>query len=210
MKHLPLTAIFLFSLMASPFASHAVVNPGFEDPITSDGPPFVGFWEGFNGGGATAENSSLMPRTGSQSLRLSIANTINTFAGAFQDVAGLTSGTEYVFGGWHATSSSPLDVGVELRIEWRNSGTDSEVSRTPNMSPIPGAAYAPFSLNANVPVGADAARIVYAVQSFSTAPLGNGVVFVDDISFAVVPEPTTGILLGLGGLALVAMRRRRA
>ena len=208
MKHLQLTAVVLFSLMASPFASHAVVNPGFEDPITFDGPPFVGFWEGFNGGGATAGNSSLMARTGSQSLRLSIGNTINTFAGAFQDLSGLASGTEYVFGGWHATSSNPLDVGVELRIEWRNAG--GEVSRTPNMTPIPGAAFAPFSLTATVPVGADVARIVYAIQSFSTAPSGNGVVFVDDISFTVVPEPGTVILFGLGGLALVAMRRRRA
>ena len=35
-------------------AQNLLVNPGFEDPITSDGPPFVGFWEAFNGGGGAS------------------------------------------------------------------------------------------------------------------------------------------------------------
>jgi hypothetical protein len=213
MKHklLALTAALVFSLTNSPFAAaNLLANPGFEDPITFDGPPFVGSWEGFNGGGASAFNSSLMPRTGLQSLGLSISTTPNTFAGALQDVSGLVSGTEYTWGGWHATTSSPLSLGVEIRIEWRNSGSNTEISRTPNLTPIPSAAYSPFSLTAAVPVGADTARVVYAIQSFSTNPFGNGTVYVDDVSFAVVPEPSTMALLGFGGLALVAIRRQRA
>jgi hypothetical protein len=47
------------------------------------GPPFVGSWEGFNGGGATAANTTTLPRTGAQALTLSITSTLNTFAGAF-------------------------------------------------------------------------------------------------------------------------------
>ena len=107
-----LTVAVLLSLAGSAVAQ--VGNPGFEDPITFDGPPFVGSWEGFAGGGASAGNSSLLPRTGTQSLLLSIANTPNTFAGTFQDMPGLTSGVGYIFSGWHATTSSPLDIGVEL------------------------------------------------------------------------------------------------
>ncbi len=209
MKHTTLTALFLLSLTASPFAANLVVNGGFEDPITYDGPPFVGSWEGFQGGGASAANSTDMPLTGLQSLELSIASTVNTFAGAFQDVPGLAAGTEYTFGGWHASTSSPLNLGVEVRIEWRNSVSGNEVGRTPNLTPIPGTIYLPFSLTTAVPVGADTARLVYAVQSFSTAPLGDGTVYLDEVSFSVVPEPSSALLLGVGCMALVALRQRR-
>jgi hypothetical protein len=211
LKLLALTVVLLLSLTNSQAVVNLLVNPGFEDPITSDGPPFVGSWEGFNGGaGSASANSPVMPRSGLQSLGLSIFNTDNTFAGAFQDVAGLLSGTEYTFGGWHATSSSPLDLTAEVRIEWRNSGSNTEVSRTPNLTPVPSAAYSSFSLTAAVPAGADTARVVYAIQTFTGGPSNNGIVYVDDMSFTVVPEPSTMALLGLGGLALAAMRRRRS
>lgn len=206
----------LYSLVAcvlttSPLmAQNLFVNPGFEDPITMDGPPFIGSWEGFNSGaGASSMNSITMPRSGSQHLDLAISLTENAFAGAFQDVGGLTPGTEYVFSGWHATPSTPLDLGVEFRIEWRDSVNDVEISRTPNSTSAPTSNYSLFSLSAAVPAGADLARVVYAIQTFG--PGNNGIVFVDDVSFGVVPEPSSVALLGLGGLAaLFAVRRRRS
>lgn len=206
MKKLALTALALFSLTASPFAANLFVNPSFEDPITFDGAPFVGSWEGFNGGGAAAGNSLLNPRTGLQNLELSITTTPNTFAGAFQDVA-VVAGTEYTFSGYHFSLSDPLSLGVEIRIEWRNS--TSEVGRTPNFTPILSGSYSPFNLTAFAPAGADIARAVYAIQSFSTAPLGNGTVYVDDVSFAVVPEPSSMVLAGLGAASLLGLRRRQ-
>ena len=209
MKPLALCAGLLLSLATSTYAN-LLVDGGFENPITQDGPPFVGLWEGFNGGGAAAFNSATMPRTGAQSLGLSISNTVNTFAGAFQDVAGLTAGTQFTLSGWHVTTSSPLSLGVEIRIEWRNSVSNTEISRTPNATPVPTSSYTPFSFLTTVPAGADTARVVYAIQSFTTAPLGNGNVYVDDMSFALVPEPSSMALLGTAGLAMVAFRRRRA
>jgi hypothetical protein len=209
MKPLALTVALILSFTPSMFGQgNLLVNGGFEAPITSDGPPFVGSWEGFNAAGASAANSSLQPRTGAQSLGLSISNTPNSFAGAFQDVPGLTPGLDYIFNGFHATSSNPLSVGVEVRIEWRNSVSNTEVSRTPNSTPVPGLAYSPWNLQATVPAGADTARVVYAIQSFSTSPLGNGNVFVDDVSFTAVPEPSTMALLALGGLGMLVWRQR--
>lgn len=211
MKLVTVAAALLLSLAASLSAANLVFDGGFEEPITYDGAPFVGSWEGFSGGaGSSAGNSAVMPRSGLQSLGLSIVNTDNTFAGAFQDVPGVVSGVEYTFGGWHATSSSPLDLTVEVRIEWRNSGSNTEISRTPNQTPIPSVMYSPFSLTAAVPAGADTARLVYAIQTFSPEPSNNGIVYVDDVSFAVVPEPSATILFGLGGLTLLMMRRRWA
>ena len=189
-------------------AANLFADPGFESPITSDGPPFVGSWEGFAGGGvSSAANSGVMPHSGAMHVDLSLSTT-NTFAGVFQDIPNLTPGSTATFGVWHMTPSSPLDLGVEIRIEWRNSVSNTEVSRTPNSTPVPTSQYTPFSLMAVVPAGADTARAVYAIQSFSTNPLGNGTVFIDDFSF-VVPEPAALALVGLGGLGLAGGLRRR-
>jgi hypothetical protein len=203
-----LTTILSLSLAASVGAANLVVNAGFEDPVTTDGAPFIGFWEAFNGAAVSSSgNSTTLPRTGLQSLELSIVNTDSTFAGAFQEVT-VIPGLEYTFSGWHASLSSPLDLGTEVRIEWRNSL--GEVARTPNVSPVPTSVYSLFELTAEVPAGADIARMVYAIQTFGGEPSNNGTVYVDDVSFALVPEPSSLILLGAGGLALALMRRRRA
>jgi len=199
--------VALTSLAAGGASAASLANGSFEDPITTDGPPFVGSWEGFNGGaGSQAANSTAMPRTGAQSLALSIANTNDTFAGVFQDVTNLTPGTPVTLSGYHATPTNPLGVGVEFRIEWRNSAGNTEVSRTPNSTTVPTAAYSPFTLSSIVPAGADTARVVYAIQSFGAEPGNTGVVYVDDVSF--VPEPSAAAL-GFAALGLSCLRRRR-
>jgi hypothetical protein len=212
LKAFALTLCVALALAASrASAQNLLANPGFEDPITMDGPPFVGSWEGFQGGDApvtaAASNSTDSPRTGAQSLKLLIGGSINNFAGAFQDVPGLIPGQPLTFSGFQRTPSSPLNVVNEIRIEWRNSVSNTEISRTANFSPIPGSVYAPFSINGVVPAGADIGRVVYAIQTFSDGATHTGTVYIDDVS-AVVPEPTAMAFVAVGGLTV--LRRRRA
>ncbi|HEY7086685.1 MAG TPA: PEP-CTERM sorting domain-containing protein [Tepidisphaeraceae bacterium] len=214
-KILSIAAMGLMVLASSQaFGQNLLANPGFEDPVTSDGYPFAGSWEAFSGGaGASAGNSSTTPRSGAQDVQLSIANTDNTFAGVFQDVPGLTAGQSVTFSGFHMSPSNPLDLTSEIRIEWRsntnNDPTSVEISRTGNLNPVAGAgSYVPFSLNANVPAGATVARVVYAIQTFSGGPTNNGIVFLDDFS-VTVPEPSTIAMIGVGLVGLGGLRRPR-
>jgi hypothetical protein len=126
-----------------------------------------------------------MPRTGAQHLDLSIVNADNTFAGVFQDVPGVTPGINADFRVWHKSTTAPLDVKVEVRIEWRSSISNTEIARTPNSAPIPTSVYTQFSLSAAAPVGADLARIVYAIETFSVSATNTGTVFLDDASFTL-------------------------
>lgn len=210
MKRLVWCVCALVLLAANQAAANLFVNPSFENQITYDGPPFVGSWEGFSGGaGSEAINGTVMPRTGTLNLALSIFGVNNSFAGAFQDVA-VVAGTNYTFSGWHKTPSNPLDVGVEFRIEWRNAGSNSEISRTPNSTTAPTSDYSQFMLSATAPAGADLARVVYAIQTFGgDGPTNTGTVFVDDVSF-VVPEPASVSIAMVAAIGLLAIRRRMA
>lgn len=192
-------------LAVSAGAQNYLANPGFEDPITMDGPPFDGFWEAFTGQATdSSANSTAMPLSGAQSLELIIdAANVNSFAGVFQDVRGVNPGTEGTFSGWHKSLQEP--GGTEIRIEWRDSVNDVEVSRTPNFTPTPGSDYEEFALTAEVPAGANTARVVYAIQSFGAA--AGQLVYVDDVKFNI-PEPASFALLGGAGLLLVTFRRR--
>ncbi len=81
------------------------------------------------------------------------------------------------------TPSDPQYAAVEIRIEWRDSVADAEIGRTANFSPVLTGAYQEFEITGTVPDGADTARLTYAMQSFSVLPVGEAVVYVDDMSF---------------------------
>jgi hypothetical protein len=208
MKRLAMCLCALTLLGVNVAAANMFVDPSFENQITYDGPPFIGSWEGFSAGaGSEAINGTVMPRTGTLHLSLSIFGVENAFAGAFQDVV-VSPGTTYTFSGWHKTISNPLDLGVEARIEWRNSGTNAEVGRTPNLTTPPTSDYTQFMLSGLAPANADLARVVYAIQTFGPEPTNSGTVFVDDVFFGV-PEPGSIALAGIAGVGLLASRRRR-
>ena len=195
----------LFASSSAMGAVNALVDPGFEGTLTFDGPPFVGSWEGFSAGGTSSSVlSTSNPHSGLQNLQLDMGGTPNVFAGAFQDVD-VVSGAMLTYTGWHMGSYAG-DHGIEIRIEWRDSVNNVEISRTPNFTPTIGTSYEMFTLQGTAPVGADRARIIYAVQSFGGAV--NGSVSVDDLSVTGIPEPGAALLLGLGGLGFAVRRRR--
>jgi hypothetical protein len=194
--------------IADSASANLLANPGFEDPVTSDGAPFVGSWEAFTAGAPLSQNSSIMPRSGAQHLELFIDNMASQFAGAFQDVPGLSEGQLVTFSGWHKLASGEAG-GSEVRFEWRNSVSNTEVGRTtPNFVPLPGADYTEFSLSESVPAGADTARVVYAIQSFGGVLTQQ--VFLDDMSVVAVPEPTSLVMGALGIIGILTARGRRA
>jgi hypothetical protein len=208
----PLGVLAWLALVVSQASANLLTNAGFEDPITSDGAPFVGFWEGFSGGGTSTTTDTVMPRNGAGHLSLNFNNNNNAFAGAFQDVEGLIPGQLMNFSVWHKSQSLPYNLVTEARIEWRKAGQAAEVSRTANLTTPPTGDYTLTSVIAAVPAGADTARVVYAVQSFTNDGLPDtGTVYVDDASVTVVPEPATVVLLGLAamGCATAARRYRR-
>jgi hypothetical protein len=207
-----LAAFAVAALATAQASANLLANSSFEQPITMDGAPFVGLWEGFSGGaGASSANGTAMPRTGLQELDLGIDGVDNSFAGAFQDVPNLIPGSPVIYSGYHKKGTDPADVGIEIRIEWRNSISNMEISRTPNLTTAPGNDYGLFSLPSVVPAGADTARVVYAIQTFGgePGPTNTGLVYVDDVSF-VVPEPATAMLLGMIGLGLACTYRKRS
>lgn len=196
----------LAMVYTTPVSANLLTNAGFETaPMVDDGSG-VGKWAPFGGAGiglpTLSEIQSLDPRSGNNHLTLQLDNIPNSFAGVFQDVGGLSAGESVTWSGW--TKDNGQDQGgAEIRIEWRDSVGNTEISRTGNLVPTltPGV-YTQWSLTDVVPVGADTARVVYAIQSFGAGP--NQLHYVDDTS--VIPEPASLALLGLGGLAM--LRRR--
>ncbi len=200
-------AVGILFLAVTDARANLLVNPGFEDPVTSDGAPFVGSWEAFIAPGSAAFNSSTDPLSGLQHLELVIPGTADLYAGVFQDVEGMASGQQATFSGW-AKNVGQDTGGVEIRIEWRDSVNNVEVSRTPNLTPVFTSQYTQWSLAGAVPAGADTARVVFAIQSFVGAL--DQTVYVDGTSLTVPDGGATLALLGFGLVGVIAVRRRTA
>lgn len=197
-------------LLAGSVAAQAqLFNPSFEEPVHPNN-SYIGSWKGFwSDASSFAGNSGDLPRSGAASLILSNSGQADSFAGAFQEVQGLQAGVEYNLSGWHATTVANTGVAFEIRIEWRDSVSDTEVSRTPSLTPTVFGEYTPFSLTSEAPAGADAARIVLVIQSFVPGDTHFGSFHVDDVAFAAVPEPGTYAMLAAAGLVGFAVLRRR-
>jgi hypothetical protein len=215
-----ISAAFILGLAATSASAvslgeNLLGNAGFEEPIVYE-PPADGNWLGFFGptdgpfpklfSGSTNE----FARSGDRSLLLRILDLSGSFVGAVQQVSGLTPGLTATYSGYVAgfSQGGSIDPGVEFRIEWIDSATGQEISRTPSAAPTPGEAWEMFTVSGVVPEGADTANVVAVIQSF-TGPAAVNVTYVDDTSFTVVPLPGALVLM-LGALVpLGAFKRKR-
>ena len=209
MKYLTfsLAALAMLAMLTTAQVSSAgLVDGGFESgPLIDDGNG-VGKWNPFADGAAgnTSDQGTSMPRTGDGHLDLAIADGNNNgFAGVFQDVP-FTGEALFEFKGWHKDNAGTNGAGIEIRFEYRDA--NGEIGRTDNLTPDSlGSEYEPFSRVEMTPAGTTAVRVVYAIQSFGMVTPQS--IFVDDTM--ATPEPTSLALLGIAGLSVATMRRRK-
>lgn len=209
---LALALLFAPALILDSSAQNLLIDPSFEGTIVYDGAPAVGGWDGFSSTAGTLSGAGFgsgAARTGSQQATLFV-NTADQFAGIYQDVL-VPAGSKVSFDVWHraALRLGGQADGIEMRLEYVHSGTGAEIAKTANFRPAAlGTSYEPFGITGVVPAGADTVRAVYAISSFSGKPASQRI-YVDDASVAVIPEPTSLVLLGyVIGAAIVCYRRK--
>jgi hypothetical protein len=182
-------------------AQNQLANPGFELPTTTT--TSMGNWFRFGSGAqGTSNDSTAMPHTGLGHIDL-VTAAANQFAGVFQLLpVPVSPGQSVTFTGWHKSTVSPYAATSEIKIEW----TGAPQNRFDILTL--GTDYEQFTHIGVAPAGTTGATITYAISSFG-AGQGEAQVYVDDLSAIVSPEPTTAVLLGVGLMGLVHIRRRK-
>ena len=187
-------------------AQNLVENPSFEDPTVEMGSAndvWFRFGSGVNG---TSSESTAMPRSGSRHIALQLVGA-QQFAGVFQNLNMTVNPGEIVtFTGWAKNASgAPFNATQEIKIEWQGSPNPPQ-SRLDILSLD--SDYEMLSHTATAPAGTTGLVVTYALSSFGAGQSGNSLVYLDDITVTLVPEPATG-LLAFGSLVALARRRRK-
>ena len=201
-----LAAIVVFALCASQAsAQNLVENPSFEDPTVTTGSANDVWFRFGSGANGTSSESTVMPRTGSRHIAMQLVGP-NQFAGVFQNLnQTITPGQIVQFSGWARNASgAPFNATQEIKLEWQGSPNPPQ-NRLDDLTL--GSDYEQFTHTGVAPAGTTGLVVTYAISSFG-AGQGDAMIFLDDISVTIVPEPATVGMLGLG-LGLYGLMRRR-
>jgi PEP-CTERM motif len=200
-----LAAFMLFASQAT--AQNLVENPSFEDPTVDMGSANDVWFRFGSGANGVSSESIVMPRTGSRHIALQLTGA-NQFAGVFQNLNMPVSPGQIVNLSGFAKNASdlPFNATQEIKLEWQGTPNPPQ-NRLDDLTL--GSAYEMFSHTGVAPAGTTGLVVTYALSSFGVGQTGNSLVYLDDITVTIVPEPATVGLVGLGSLGLVAFARRR-
>ena len=207
MKKSLLAALTVCMLIVSQAtAQNLVENPSFEDPTVDSGSANDVWFRFGSGANGTSSESTVMPRTGSRHIALQLVGP-QQFAGVFQNLNMTVNPGEIVtFTGWAKNASgAPFNATQEIKLEWQGSPNPPQ-NRLDDLTL--GSDYEMFTHTGVAPAGTTGLVVTYALSSFGAGQTGNSLVFLDDITVTIVPEPATG-MLGLGSLLVFARRRRK-
>ncbi len=192
-------------------SANVLANPGFEDPVILPGAevPGAADWSSFNGA-FTISSIVDTPNSGDNSLK------VFGVAGVFQDFAA-SEGQTWNGGAWVRNPSNDLmgDGQVAaVNIEWLDGGLN-QIDFISNGDFVGATApvdeWTLVTVTGEAPAGTAFARLTLITGDFRPdLGAGGGAPRYDDAFFEqlVIPEPGSMALLGLGGLALFARRRR--
>jgi hypothetical protein len=225
------SAFCLFAVTQAWGATNLLNAPGFEGltpGAVSDGSD-NNVWASFNGGQNNMSVSTAYARSGTQSAQLG-PNGANQFAGLRQneldsfmgpsDIEGKTF--EYSFWVFYATGDAP-DKNFKWTLEANNpfntAGPTFQTSGTIDVSSLIADSWTEFNGQITMPVVDPAETnpnlIINRVgmkfeQNGYVNGDSTGSFYIDDVSLAVIPEPSSALLLGLAGGLVAFGRRRRA
>jgi hypothetical protein len=206
MKMRLLVSLAILALSATQaVAQNLVVNPSFEDPTVSMGSANDVWFRFGSGANGVSSESTAMPRTGARNMELQLVGA-NQFAGVFQNLnMPVSPGQKFVFTGWAKNASgAPFAATQELKLEWQ--GTPNPPLNRVDVLTL-GPEYEQFMHMGVAPAGTTGLVVTYAVSSFG-AGQGDSLVYLDDISVTLVPEPATFLMIAVGLFGLLSIRRR--
>jgi hypothetical protein len=127
-----------------------------------------------------------------------------------------TPGLTYTLTGWAGAEANALMADALFAVEFLDGGgveipaSGAELSLlstliTPNGQPYN---YKEYTVSATAPAGTVSVRARVSMIGATSNPLGGGQAFVVD-DFALVPEPGTFALVGMGLLGLLVIRRKK-